>query len=253
VIDITPESEIYHARAQAMSTILSVTNLAISFGQRSVVKNLGFELHAGEALAILGPNGAGKTVLLRALLRLLPYEGQIKWAEDARIGYVPQKMSADLQLPVHLRDLLEAKARFLKLPAEEAGKVAAMVELAPELLNSNMSILSGGQFQKALIAFALLGKPNVLLVDEPTASLDELTEERVYELLHRLRQEQGITVVLVSHDLSIVNRYATAVLCLNKTGVCFGAPKEVLTPEALEALYAAPPKYYQHLHDHRGR
>ena len=124
MIDITPESEIYHARVQAMSTILSVTNLAISFGQRSVVKNLGFELHAGEALAILGPNGAGKTVLLRALLRLLPYEGQIKWAEDTRIGYVPQKTSADLQLPVHLRDLLEAKARFLKLPAEEAGKVA---------------------------------------------------------------------------------------------------------------------------------
>jgi zinc transport system ATP-binding protein len=235
-----------------MRTILSVTNLTVTLGQRSVVKNLSFELHAGEALAILGPNGAGKTVLLRALLRLLPYEGQIKWAEEARIGYVPQKISADLQLPVRLSDLLETKAHFLKLPPEEAGKVAAVVELAPELLNRNMSILSGGQFQKALIAFALLGRPNVLLVDEPTASLDELTEERVYELLHRLRQEQGITVVLVSHDLSIVYRYATRVLCLNKTGVCFGAPKQVLTPEALEALYSAPPKYYQHLHDHNG-
>jgi zinc transport system ATP-binding protein len=235
-----------------MSSILSVTNLAISFGKRSVVKNLSFELHAGEALAILGPNGAGKTVLLRALLRLLRYEGQIQWAGDTRIGYVPQKMAADLQLPLQLCDLLEARARFLKLPAEEVGQVTAMVELEPQLLNSNLAILSGGQFQKALIAFALLGKPNVLLVDEPTASLDELTEERVYELLHRLRQEQGITVVLVSHDLSIVYRYATTVLCLNKAGVCFGAPKQVLTPEALESLYGAPPKYYQHLHDHRG-
>jgi len=117
------------------------------------------------------------------------------------------------------------------------------------LLHSNVGILSGGQFQKALIAFALLGRPNVLLVDEPTASLDELTEERIYELLHLL-QEEGMTVVLVSHDLTVVYRYATTVLCLNKTGVCIGPPKEVLTPEALEALYAAPPKYFQHLHNH---
>jgi zinc transport system ATP-binding protein len=235
-----------------MSTILSVNDLTVNFGHRNVIKSVTFELHAGEALAILGPNGAGKTVLLRALLRMLPHEGQIKWAEDTRIGYVPQKISADLQLPLQLSDLLEAKAHFLKLPSEEIDNVAAMVELAPQLLKSNMVILSGGQFQKALIAFALLGHPNVLLVDEPTASLDELTEERVYELLHRLRQEQGITVVLVSHDLSVVYRYATAVLCLNKAGVCIGAPKEVLTPEALEALYAAPPMYYQHMHDHRG-
>jgi len=167
------------ARAQAMSTILSVTDLTVNFGHRNVIKSLTFELHAGEALAILGPNGAGKTVLLRALLRLLPHEGQIKWAEDTRIGYVPQKISANLQLPLQLSDLLEAKAHFLKLPAEEIDNVAAMVELAPQLLKSHMAILSGGQFQKALIAFALLGRPNVLLVDEPTASLDELTEERV--------------------------------------------------------------------------
>ena len=235
-----------------MDTILSVTNLTVSFGQRSIIKNLSFELHAGEALAILGPNGAGKTVLLRALLGLLPCGEHIKWREGTRLGYVPQKVAADRQLPVHIADLLEAKAHFLKLPTAEIGRVAAAVGLAPELLNSNIGILSGGQFQKALIAFALLGRPNVLLVDEPTASLDELTEERVYELLHRLRQEHGMTVVLVSHDLSVVYRYATTVLCLNKTGVCFGAPKEILTPEALEILYSAPPKYYQHLQDHHG-
>ncbi len=234
-----------------MGTILSVTNLTVTFGQRSVIKNLSFELHAGEALAVLGPNGAGKTVLLRALLRLLPYEGHIQWAEGTRIGYVPQKIAADRQLPLLISDLLEAKAHFLKLPNAEIGRVATAVGLAPELLNSSVGILSGGQFQKALIAFALLGRPNVLLVDEPTASLDELTEERIYELLHRL-QEDGMTVVLVSHDLTVVYRNATTVLCLNKTGVCFGAPKEVLTPEALEALYSAPPKYYQHLHNHHG-
>ena len=238
--------------AEVMNTILSVRNLTVGLGGRTVIKDLSFELHAGDALAIIGPNGAGKTVLLRALLRMLPYEGHIEWTEAARIGYVPQKVAADRQLPVHINDLLEAKAYFLKLPTAEIDRLAAAVGLSPELMNSKIGILSGGQFQKALIAFALLGQPNVLLFDEPTASLDELTEERVYELLHRLRHEYGMTVVLVSHDLSVVYRYATTVLCLNKTGICFGAPKEVLTPEALEALYSAPPKYYQHLHDQHG-
>ncbi len=106
--------------------------------------------------------------------------------------------------------------------------------------------MSGGQFQKALIAFALLGRPNVLLFDEPTASLDELTEERIYELLHSLQTEKNMTVILVSHDLSVVYRYANMVLCLSKEHTCMGPPTEVLTPEMLGALYGAPAKYHRH-------
>jgi zinc transport system ATP-binding protein len=233
-----------------MNTILTVKNLSVRFAGRAAIQDLTFDLRSGEILAIIGPNGAGKTVLLRALLRMVPYEGQIQWTGDARIGYVPQKVAADRQLPLQISDLLNAKAQFLKLPATEVDRVAAAVGLSAELLNTNVGTLSGGQFQKALIAFALLGRPTVMLFDEPTASLDEVTEERVYELLDRLKQEHGLTVVLASHDLRVVYRHATTVLCLNKARVCFGIPKEVLTPEALEVLYSAPPKYYQHLHDH---
>jgi zinc transport system ATP-binding protein len=235
-----------------MKTILSVNDLAVNLDGRSILSGLSFELHEGEMLAIIGPNGAGKTVLLRTLLHMLPYQGEIKWMENARVGYVPQRVAADRQLPLSASDLLNAKARFLQLSQADINRAASVANLTPDLLNDNMGILSGGQFQKVLIAVALLGQPNVILFDEPTASLDELTEERVYELLHRLKEEHGIAIVLVSHDLSIVYRYATMVLCIGKGKPCFGPPKEVLTPEALEALYSAPPKYYQHLREHHG-
>jgi zinc transport system ATP-binding protein len=103
-----------------------------------------------------------------------------------------------------------------------------------------------------LSAFALLGRPNVLLFDEPTASLDELTEERVYELLQSLQKDRGMTILLVSHDLSIVYRNANMVMCLSKGKTCMGPPKEVLTPAMLQDLYASPPHYYQHVHEHEG-
>jgi len=233
-------------------TILCVKDLTVNLDGRNILSGLSFELHEGEMLAVIGPNGAGKTVLLRTLLHMLPYQGEIEWMGDARIGYVPQRVAADRQLPLSASDLLNAKARFLKLSQADIERATSVADLTPELLNTNMGILSGGQFQKVLIAMALLGQPNVILFDEPTASLDELTEERVYELLHRLEEDYGIAIVLVSHDLSVVYRYATTVLCIGKGKPCFGPPKEVLTPEALEALYSAPPKYYQHLREHHG-
>jgi zinc transport system ATP-binding protein len=227
--------------------ILSVTGLEIGFQDRRVIRDLSFELQPGTCLAVIGPNGSGKTTLLRALMYLLPYSGDIRWSSEARLGYVPQRIAADRQLPLRAKDLLTAKARLLKLPAAEVEAVLQEVDLAPELLNSRIGILSGGQFQKALIAFALLGRPNVLLFDEPTASFDEVTEERIYTLLHSLQAEKGITVILVSHDLSVVYRYANTVLCLNEKRPAIGAPKEILTPEALEELYSAPLKYHQHI------
>ncbi|HTV53359.1 MAG TPA: metal ABC transporter ATP-binding protein [Terriglobia bacterium] len=227
--------------------ILTVRDLEIGFQDRSIIRDLNFQLSSGECLAIIGPNGCGKTTLLKALMRLLPYRGKIQWRPDVRLGYVPQRVSSDRQLPLSVRDLLEAKARLLKVPVAEVQRVAQEIELVPELLKSRLGILSGGQFQKVLIAFALLGRPNVLLFDEPTASFDELTEERIYALLRSLQIEKGITVILVSHDLSVVYRYANIVLCLNRDHPCLGPPQEVLTPEALEELYSAPARYHKHI------
>lgn len=230
--------------------LLSVTNLGVAFGNRAAIQDVSFDIDAGDCLAIIGPNGAGKTVLLKSLMGLLPHTGEIRWSSTARLGYVPQKVAADWQLPLRVRDILGAKLRTLKLPAEDLQAVCSQVGLATEIVNATIGSLSGGQFQKALIAFALLGNPNVLLFDEPTASLDELTENRIYDLLHSLQQEKGITALLVSHDLSVVFHYATKVLCLSKGVTCMGPPHDILTHERLEELYGAPPKYYRHTEGH---
>jgi zinc transport system ATP-binding protein len=213
-----------------------------------VIPDLSFEVREGDCLAIIGPNGAGKTVLLKALLGLVPYRGQIRWSQGARLGYVPQKVSLDRQLPLSAMDVLKAKGRLLKLAPAEFEQVLATLGLTKAILNGSLGSLSGGQFQKVLIAFALLGNPSVLLIDEPTASLDELSEEHVYDLLHSLQKEKGLTVLLVSHELNIVYRYANMVLCLSRTKPCVGPPTEILTPAMLRELYADTPHYHLHVH-----
>jgi zinc transport system ATP-binding protein len=232
--------------------LLTVQNLRVNFGKRTVIEDLSFEVRERDCVAVIGPNGAGKTVLLRALLGLIPYKGEIHWSPTARLGYVPQKAEADRQLPLNAKDLLSAKAGILRLPLRNVEQICNELHLGPDLLRTSIGNLSGGQFQKILIAFALLGQPNVLLFDEPTASLDELSQERIYELLDSLQKEKGMTILLVSHDLSVVYRNANQVLCLSKGKPCMGPPQEVLTPAMLQELYAAPSQQYPHVHSHEG-
>ncbi len=233
-----------------MKSILSVKELSVSLGDQTIIKNISFDLEQGESLAIVGPNGSGKTILLKTLLGLIPYQGTIKWNEKARIGYVPQKIDADRHLPINLNDLLEAKADIRRLPKKNITETLNAVDLPSETIRTPIGHLSGGQFQKALIAFALLGDPNVILFDEPTASLDELSEEHIYDLLNDLRKTRGISIVLVSHDLSVIPHVADTVLCLNKYAVCYGPPKEVLTQATFDKMYSPSHKFVQHAPDH---
>jgi zinc transport system ATP-binding protein len=152
----------------------------VQLEERSVVEDLSFELEPGERLSILGPNGAGKTVLLKALLNLLPYSGEIRWGDSVRIGYVPQKIDADTHLPLTFTDLFRAKCTTLKIAFDEVADIASRVGLTKQILRTPVGHLSGGQFQRGLIGFSLIGSPNVLLMDEPTASVDEPGEEHIY-------------------------------------------------------------------------
>jgi zinc transport system ATP-binding protein len=194
---------------------------------------------------VIGPNGAGKTVLFRALIGALPHGGMVRWAPGTRIGYVPQKLDIERDLPVTGRDFLRAKADVSGASSADAARSLELVNLSPSAADQPIGAFSGGQFQRLLLAFALMGKPTVLLFDEPTAGVDEPGEERLYEMIHRLQEAERLTLLLISHELSVVYRYATNVLCLSREQPCFGPP-EILTPERIEQVYGTPLKYHHH-------
>jgi zinc transport system ATP-binding protein len=235
-----------HAAPTRSTDVLEVKDLAIRFGRTTIFSGLSFTVPQGAALAIVGPNGSGKTVLLRALIGAIPFEGTLRWAPNVRLGYVPQKLDIARGAPITGVDFLRARIALSRASEPNVPGVLATVGLTAEAGNRPIGTLSGGQFQRLLIAFALVGAPNVLLLDEPTAGIDEPGQERLNELLHRLQQDRGLTVMLISHDLSVVYRHATTVLCLGRERHWFGPPKEILTPELLHDIYGTPVAFHVH-------
>jgi zinc transport system ATP-binding protein len=231
-----------------MPDALEVAHLSVSFGTNRVLDDLSFRVELGRSLAIIGPNASGKTVLFKALIGALPARGVIRWAPDTRIGYVPQKLDVERDLPLTGHEFLRAKANVLRVPADEIARALVLVGLSVGAAGLPIGTLSGGQFQRLLLAFALVGRPSVLLFDEPTAGVDEPGEHEIYSLLRRLQQEEGLTLLIISHELSLVYRYADKVLCLSQRRSFYGAPLEILTPERLQEVYGTPVKF--HVHDH---
>jgi zinc transport system ATP-binding protein len=222
-------------------TVLQVVDLKVTLEGHEVLADLSFTLHRGEIMTILGPNGAGKTVLLRALLGTLPYEGVISWKRGARIGYVPQRLPYIRNVPLTVTDFLS-----LKRAPVDAGGLLAAVGLGRQLATRRIGDLSSGQFQRTLVAWALAGDPDVLLFDEPTTGIDMGGEETVYTLLGRLHRERGLAMLLVTHDLAVVHKLSSTVLCLNRQPVCQGPPVSTLTPETLQRLFGTEVALYEH-------
>ncbi len=210
-----------------------------------VLADLSFSVRPGEVLSILGPNGAGKTVLLRALLGTVSHEGLVAWKKGTRIGYVPQRLPYIKHIPLSVADFFALKRNA----TVDAAGLLGTVGLPAELGNKRIGDLSSGQFQRVLIAWALAGDPHVLLFDEPTTGVDIRGEETVYALLARLHEERNITMLIVTHDLAVVHRLSTTVLCLNKQPICQGSAISVLTPENLQRLYGPEVKFYEHKHE----
>jgi zinc transport system ATP-binding protein len=226
-------------------TILKVSDLNVTIDDQRVIENLSFTVKRGDILTILGPNGAGKTVLLRTLLGVLPHEGVIEWQKGVRIGYVPQRLPYIKDIPMSVEDFIALK----KNPETSPREILRAVGLSGDFTKKRMGDLSSGQFQRILIAWGLVGSPQVLLFDEPTTGIDISGEETVYSLLSRLHEERKLTMLIVTHDLAVVFKFSSNVLCMNKQPVCYGPPLEVLTPESLQRLYGAEVKYYRHKHE----
>lgn len=224
-------------------TILEVNNLSVILDREVLLSNVSFSVEKGAALAIIGPNGAGKTLLFRALLSLVPYEGAIKWKEGTKIGYVPQKFHIERDFPLSVKEFFLLKSKNFWLRKKDFVEhlnhelSLAGIEAGTGFLEKRMGELSGGYLQRVLIAWALLEHPDVLLFDEPTTGIDIGAEETIYNILHKLQKERGTTVILISHDLNVVYRHSTEVLCLNKALVCHGVPAKVLNSEQLASLY----------------
>jgi len=237
-----------------MQEVLNIKNLTVSFDKNKVIDNLSFSVEKGDILAIIGPNGAGKTVLFRALLGLLPYSGKVSWIDGIKIGYVPQRFIVERDMPLSVEEFLNYK----KTKKDQLANVLKIVgfnvhdehHLTHHILHQPLGVLSGGELQKVLIAFALLGNPDVLLFDEPTTGIDLGGEETIYNLLKKLRDEHDLTIIFISHDIHVVYQYASGVLCLNKEKKCFGSPREVLGAEELKKLYGTDVGMYEHSGHH---
>lgn len=229
-----------------VANVLEVEGLEVRFGREHVLRGLSFDLPAGATLAVIGPNGSGKTVLFRALVGAIPYRGRIAWASGTTFGYVPQRLDVERDLPLSGLDLLRARAGLARLPAAALPDVLAEVGIPPEIAARPIGALSGGQFHLLLFAVALVGNPRVLLLDEATAGVDEPGQQRLRELLRRVQAERGTTVLVISHDISVVTGQATHVLCLGRRRAWFGPPREAITPESLADLYGFPVSLHVH-------
>jgi len=228
--------------------VLEVDRLSIRFGKVEVFTDLSFQVAKGRSLAVIGPNGAGKTVLFQALIGSVASEGSIRWAPDVRIGYVPQKLDLDRDVPITGTDFLRARSTSTRGADPEIWRMLELVGISKEASQSSIGILSGGQFQRLLVAFALLGNPSVLLLDEPTAGVDGPGQKRLNELVRHLQEEQGLSVLFISHELTVVYQYATNVLCLGNRRGYVGPPRKILTPDLLSEIYGSTVDY--HVHDH---
>lgn len=230
-------------------SLITAEHIDLRHGDHLVLQDVSLKIAPGEIVTIVGPNGSGKSSLLRALIGALPpSSGQIRRAPGLRIGYVPQKLAIDATLPITVD-------RFLNLPRKVGGTAVALEQAGvPGLGRQQMSNLSGGQFQRVLLARALLERPQLLLLDEATQGLDQPGAAAFYRRIEDVRQELGCAVVMVSHDLHVVMAASDRVLCLNGHICCEGAPETVASAPEYRALFGTGTQgalaLYRHEHSH---
>lgn len=234
-----------------MSALIQATGLGVDLGGRKILDGVSMSIQPGEIVTILGPNGSGKTTLLRTLSGALePSRGRIERRSDVRIGYAPQRLALDTTMPLTVERFLSLVARTSRRDRLSAMERVGIVGLE----STQLSTLSGGQFQRALLARAVLRKPNLLALDEPTQGLDQPGTAAFYKLIENLREETGCGVLMVSHDLHVVMSASDRVLCVNGHICCEGTPTVVSEAPEYQAMFgkgtAGTLALYQHHHDH---
>ena len=234
-----------------MSALIEIEGLSVRLGGETVLTGVDLTVSPGEIVTIVGPNGSGKTTLLRTVLGRVPAAaGFVRQRPGLKIGYVPQKLALDSSLPMTVR-------RFLDLPSRvsENDAQAALSRTGAEALASRqMAALSGGQAQRVLLARALLGSPDLLLLDEATQGLDQPGSAEFYRTIEDVRRDTGVAVMMVSHELHVVMAASDRVICLNGHVCCHGTPEHVASAPEYRALFGSGTHgalaLYRHEHDH---
>ncbi len=231
--------------------LISGRGIVKKFEDRTVLDHVDVAVAPGEIVTVIGPNGAGKTVLLRILLGLVPADaGAVERREGLAVGYMPQKFAVDENLPLRVSRFVGLAGRFsakeIEAALDEVG-VAARID-AP------VQGLSGGEFQRVLLARALLRQPQLLVLDEPAQGVDVIGQDALYDLVADVRERHRCGVLLVSHDLHLVMARSDRVLCLNGHVCCSGRPEAIGKDPAFAELFGARAgeslALYRHRHDH---
>jgi len=241
---------------------IELDHVSIAYGQELVVEDVSLEVGRGEFVGILGPNGAGKTTVLKAILGLVrPVRGTIRLFgqprdsadSEHRMGYVPQLAQIDQRFPVQVWDVVMmgrfGRIGLIRRPGradrEAVGRALEQVGIK-DLARRQIGQLSGGQRQRVLVARALALEPEVLLLDEPTAGFDLAMAEGFYELLNDLHRRLRLTILLVSHDVTVVSQYVDQVACLNRQLIVHGRPEDVIDQVTLECMYGQGALFFSH-------
>lgn len=237
-----------------MSPILEVKDLSVRFGNFQALDHINFTIEKQEIIAVIGPNGSGKTTLLKAILGLIPYDGEIKiFGKKIRqvlplLGYVPQHFAFEKTFPLTVDEFVNLTCRKPdQLPSGGALPAAGMTEMKDKLIGE----LSGGQLQRVLLAHAMLHQPRILFLDEATSGIDIEGLADFYSTIRRLNREHGVTVMMVSHEISMVYKFSDRLICLNRDLISHGETKTTLTQEVLKKLYGDSADFKTHSHPGR--
>jgi len=231
--------------------LISARSLQVKQGSKLILHDVTMQLQAGEITTIVGPNGSGKSTLLKALIGSLPItSGELTRQKNIKIGYVPQTVTVDPTLPLSVRRLLDLPKRCSDSDAFQALNEAGVAECIAE----QFSALSGGQRQRVLLARALLGHPDVVILDEPTQGLDQPGSAAFYRQIEAIRNAKGCAVLMVSHELHVVMASSDHVICLNGHVCCAGRPEHVASAPEYRALFGSGTQgalaLYRHEHTH---